>query len=445
MSASVMPPVARVDTSPPVTDYGGASFDELRYLEFGSVDRNEHVYLDHTGAARPLESVVRWHADLLVDQVLGNPHSANPSSSLASEWEDRARARILDFVQADPAQYTVAFAPNTSGAIKLVAEAYQYGVGSTLLLAGDSHNSVLGIREFAKRQGARVVTLSTDKELRLEDPGAVISRHARPTSAGLLAYSAQSNFSGVQHPLDLVRTAHAAGFDVLLDLAAYATSNEVLMDDIDADFAVFSIYKITGYPTGIGALIGKRTAFERLVRPWFSGGTVASVDERGHVLHAGPKGLEDGTLNFQAFPAVDRGLATVQSIGMRRIKTHVMQLTARLLDGLLSMRHMNGTPVAIIHGPEDLTGRGSTVAFTLTDPLGHAIPRSDVMARANTARISLRDGQFCAPLVAASHGIGALCGKPDDQKGGALRVSMGMANNNADIDALLAIVATFCV
>src|SRR5207253_101113 len=97
----------------------------------------------------------------------------------------------------------------------------------------------------------------------------------RPAAApSLFAFPAQSNFSGVLHPLSLVEHARARGFHVLVDIAAYVPSHPFSLRETPADFVAMSFYKLFGYPTGIGALIARRDALAQLRRPWFAGGTV---------------------------------------------------------------------------------------------------------------------------------------------------------------------------
>ena len=72
--------------------------------------------------------------------------------------------------------------------------------------------------------------------------------------ARLFAYPAQSNFSGVQHPLEWVEAAQARGWDVLLDSAAFAPTNRLDLSVIKPDYVPVSFYKMFGYPTGVGAL-----------------------------------------------------------------------------------------------------------------------------------------------------------------------------------------------
>jgi selenocysteine lyase/cysteine desulfurase len=154
---------------------------------------------------------------------------------------------------------------------------------------------VHGIREFAKAGGAGVsyVPLSTP-ELR-------VSRDAVSAALGrghgLFAYPAQNNFSGVQHPLGLVRLAQEAGYDVLLDAAAFVPANRLDLSAVRPEFAAVSWYKMFGFPTGVGCLLARRDALARLRRPWFSGGTIwgVSVQDGWHRMLRDEGAFEDGT------------------------------------------------------------------------------------------------------------------------------------------------------
>src|SRR5213075_2996322 len=97
---------------------------------------------------------------------------------------------------------------------------------------------------------------------------------ARPGGNNLFAYPAQSNFSGVQHPLEWIAQAQAKGWDVLLDAAAFTATNRLDLSRWKPDFVVQSFYKLFGYPTGVGCLLARKTALAKLRRPWFSGGTI---------------------------------------------------------------------------------------------------------------------------------------------------------------------------
>jgi len=437
-------------------------FDELRDREFSRLDAQHHAYLDYAGSALYGDSQLRAHHALLRDGIFGNPHSDSAPSRASTDVIESARQMVLRFFDVDESTHDICFTANTSAAIKLVAEAYPFDAESGCFLAADNHNSVNGIREYARRAGARIRTMPLDDELRLLDPDMLLAEESL-RGGGLVAFPAQSNFSGVQHPLELVTTARALGFDVLLDVAAFVPSHAFSLRRCPADFVALSFYKLFGYPTGIGALIARRDALARLQRPWFAGGTVlyASVAADQHHLRPRNEGFEDGTPNFLGIAALNAGFDLLDEAGMARITAHVAGLTRDLLDGLRTLRHANGTPLVRIYGPRDMTARGGAVAFNICDRDGAPIPYTLVEARARRANVSLRGGCFCNP--GASEAAFALdpmriaeClsalgdtftperfAECTNTAVGAVRASIGLANNSADIDRAIDVVASF--
>jgi selenocysteine lyase/cysteine desulfurase len=435
-------------------------FAALRRREFSRLDSLGLAYLDATGSALYGESQLRAQHELLRDGCFGNPHSEHAPSRRSTETIERARESLLGFLGADPATHAVVFTANATAAIKLVAESYPFAPGSRCLLAADNHNSVNGLGEYARRAGAEVAYLPLDGTLRLDDPDDVLGKAA---GRGVLAFPAQSNFSGVRHPLALVARAKERGLDVLLDIASHAASHPVSLADCPADFAVLSFYKLFGLPTGLGALVARRDALARLRRPWFAGGTVlyASVDPPGHRLRPDAAGFEDGTPDFLAIATLAAGFALLEEVGMVRIERRVASLTALLLEGLSALRRPSGGPLVRIYGPTTLAGRGGTVTFNVLGRDGRAVPYWTVEERAREAGVAVRGGCFCNPGAAqAALGLdgeaSARCFErlgddftPErfaaclEQPVGAIRISPGMANDRQDVERALELVASF--
>ncbi len=441
-----------------------SALDALRAADYERLDRLEHVYLDYTGAGLYAGSQIRRHQDLLANAVLGNPHSDNPTSTEASALVEEARGAVLHFFNADPAEYDVVFTPNASGALKLVGESFPFAPGGRYLLTYDNHNSVNGIREFARQRGASVTYIPVRApHLRIDD-ASVLEELDRVTLGAprLFAYPAQSNFSGVQHPLSWVDAAHARGWLVILDSAAFAPTNRLDLSAVTPDFVPLSFYKMFGYPTGLGALICRHEALGMLRRPWFAGGTItmASVQGEGwHHLAPGHAGFEDGTVDYLGLPAIKIGLEHLTAVGIDLIHTRVMALTAWLVTTMARLQHSNGTPMARIFGPTDLSKRGGTVAFYLLDPDGLPYDVRSIESGAAAARISLRTGCFCNPgngevaheivredMAKCFDGVvGPVtfedCSRTIRAAGGktpnTMRVSLGLASNFADVHTLM--------
>jgi selenocysteine lyase/cysteine desulfurase len=444
-------------------------FDELRRREFSRLDREGLAYLDYTGSALYAESQLRSHCDLLAHGVFGNPHSESAPSQSSTALIDDARSAVLRFVDADPDRYTVCFTANTTAAIKLVAESYPFGPHGALVLSADNHNSVNGLREYARRAGATVHYIPLDNELRLDTPSRDLclaaAEHGGPK---LFAFPAQSNFSGVHHSASLITEAQRLGFDVLVDAAAFAPSNRCSLREHAPEFVALSFYKLFGYPTGLGALIVRRDALRKLSRPWFAGGTVdfASVQNGIHQLKASEEAFEDGTPNFLGISALSAGFALLHAVGIDRAHDHVMGLMRILMNELASVMHRNGRPVTQLYGPRDTANRGGTVAFNVLSRTGQPIPYSLVECRARDAGVAIRGGCFCNPGAAErAFGFDATQAREcmrevaagergftidrfarclgADSAVGAVRASIGIANNREDIARVLAVVASF--
>ncbi len=412
-----------------------AKLDELRANDYSRLDKLGHIYLDYTGGGLYAESQIAKHQQILQNNVFGNPHSSNPTSMAATELVDSARAYVLEFFNADPNEYEVIFTSNASGALKLVGESYPFDEKSRYTLALP--------------------------ELRLpEDQLLNALKEANPDGNNLFSFPAQSNFSGIQHPLKWVGEAKSMGWDVLLDAAAFVPTNKLDLSEIAPDFVVLSFYKIFGYPTGLGALIARREALSKLQRPWFAGGTitVASVQAETHYMAEGHAAFEDGTVDYLNIPAIEIGLRHIAEVGYDAIHERVIALTGWLLENLSAMKHSTGEPLARIYGDLKNEMRGGTIAANFYNKDGIAFDHRYIEEQANKENISLRTGCFCNPgagevaLELEEFELVACFSKPrnkqrlsfddfalcfDGQESGAVRISVGIASNFTDAQKFL--------
>ena len=113
---------------------------------------------------------------------------------------------MLEFFKASPEEYVAIFTPNATGALRLVGEAYPCYRGDRFLLTFDNHNSVNGIREFARARGAETTYVpSVAPDLRVDEN--LLPRYLTDTIGdhhNLLAYPAQ---------FELLRRPASAGMD----------------------------------------------------------------------------------------------------------------------------------------------------------------------------------------------------------------------------------------
>ncbi|KAJ4471501.1 pyridoxal phosphate-dependent transferase [Lentinula aciculospora] len=476
--------------------------DTLRRTDYTRLSRtssSQHeieTYVDYMGGSLYPESLIRVHTEFLASNVLGNTHSISASSRLSLKQAEEARRAILEFFGApsssdsddDPHDYTVIFTPNASGALKLVGEAYQFSKSSTFVLSTDSHNSVNGIREFARRGGARVVYVPAGGQkgregaFDLEEGKRILRRNKPPKgTSSLLALTGLSNITNAKCPAlshssglaedgSIVAYARSLGYHTLLDAAALAPTSRISLTQLPVDALAVSFYKMFGFPTGVGALV-IRKGFLRLLsrgRPWFAGGTVDVVQVPGKVrtmkgIGEEFEGFEDGTINYLLLPAVTSGLHLLSAylpflpLRLNCLLHYLVAELGRIQhrdgDGRLINRHVgDGT-----NSTEDQTGlpvcrvlsripkkvlkavgetdedAGAVISCVFLDEAGETLPLSFIAHSAAHEGISLRTGCMCNPGGAAAL-LGIQESMKDVEEGGMMREGMTLREFEEDVE-----------
>ncbi|KAF8588822.1 PLP-dependent transferase [Ramaria rubella] len=443
--------------------YLSPMLDSIRDTEFTRLSKL--VYLDYTGASLYPESLVRQSNDYLTTHVLGNPHSSNPPSRLASHDTAAARIALLQFLGADPEIYTVVWTANTSSAMRIVGEGYSWHSGSRLLLGHDSHNSLNGLRAFARKDGAAIDYYAISPAGGWEEKWSLLQKisDTRPAASnphpGIFCLTGQSNVTGYKPPLYLLQHAASQGFHTLLDAAALAPSTKISLSSPElnnsVDAVTLSIYKIVGYPTGVGALVVKKTFLRQLNKPWFAGGTVdvAQVPGEAYTLLDGHERFEDGTINFLSMITIPRGLsfmATLIPVLSQRLAC-LTHWTTRALSEI--KHHQTGKALVHVRSPSPTLSlsflsqsHGALISFEVCDAIGNFVSCEAIEYGAGKAGMCLRAGCMCNPGGTSS--IAGMTFMMNDVKSGdrkedleerfgirsrgVVRASFGVASNLSD-------------
>ncbi|KAF8806613.1 PLP-dependent transferase [Phlegmacium glaucopus] len=436
--------------------------DTLRRTDYTRLERSGETYVDYMGGALYPESLIRVHTDFLNRSVLGNTHSVSNSSTLSLKCANEARAAVLSYFNAS-SDYTVVFTANASAALKLVAEAYPFTGGSSLVIGADSHNSVHGIREFATYRGARTCYVPSTSRGGFDIPTAknVLLRNrprSRELAPSLFVMTCQSNISNSKNPLSVAEYASALGYDTVLDAAALAPTSVLSLSDASVDAIAISFYKMFGFPTGVGALVVKKSFLSRLQRPWFAGGTVDVVQVPGSIVTRAKEPheqFEDGTINYLTLPAITDGLRFLSAY-LPFLPLRLSSLILYLTSSLSNLRHdvsgrpvvqiLSRTPTRRLRYIGEQSDTGSVLALLFIDPSGDIISNSFIEYTASKQNISLRTGCMCNPGGAAAIlGIeeqmkqlypGVTLSDFEEKMGrelGVVRISLGLASNFQDV------------
>ena len=431
------------------------------------------TYLDHAASTLYSASQVEAVSRELTSTLIGNPHSGGRSSEKVSE----ARSSILAFLGASSDEYTLVFTAGATASLRLVGECWSWkekkdndintpkssssikreGQSRGLILHSESHTSAVGLRELAREAGAPVQVRDDQGIVELLEEGTNLS-------GWILCYPAMSNFNGRKLPLSWVNRAQSLGASVLLDTAALLSTCPLDLNKVQPDFLVLSFYKIFGLPTGLGALIVRRTVADKMTKNYFGGGTVDMhlVHKHTHVSRADlASRLEDGTGHFLGIASLRHGLRTIKALpgGMEAVARHTFGLAKLTFHSLSALRHHNKKPVVRIHcedGYSDVSTQGGMVNFTLLDADGEVVGHSTFARIASMEGIHVRTGCFCNTGgcqrwlgiedqdTLALHKAGHVCGDGVDlvegRPTGSVRVSFGYMSTRKDVDTLINLV-----
>ncbi|KAK4497069.1 hypothetical protein PRZ48_011518 [Zasmidium cellare] len=443
--------------------------DMLRLLEYPALLGK--TYLDHAGTTVWAKSLTTQFAQLMSEELFGNPHSESTPSKESDRRVEEARRKALGFFNADPEEWDLVFVANATAAIKLVHDCFRDHATETgrnwwYGYHKDAHTSLVGVREGTRMHRC----FRSDREVNLWIDSRGLGG-AAPHDIGLFAYPAQSNMNGRRLPLDWpakIRNRVKADVYTLLDAAAYVSTTQLDLSHVNAapDFVAVSFYKIFGFPN-LGALLVKKSSSKPLLsRKFFGGGTVEMVIAVNDAWHSKKKvlhsRLEDGTLPFTSIFALDLAIDIHRKLygqsPMKYISMHTSRLIKMLYDQLIALRHSNNVPVvrvykdsASVYGEPHL--QGATIAFNIQKPTGGLVSFMEVEKEADAQGIYVRSGSLCNPGGLATnlewsprelreaYKEGHKCSEPFSELFGkaigVVRVSLGAMSNEADCEHLV--------
>ena len=370
------------------------------------------IYLDNAATTQKPRCVIDAITEAYTN-VNANVHrGVHFLSQKATEQYEEARATVRRFINARHA-HEVIFTRGTTESINLVASSF----GETFLTAGDEviistmehHSNIVPWQLLAERKGIklRIIPLTADARLDKEAYTALFNEKTR-----LVSITHTSNVMGVTNPVkEYIDIAHSHNVPILIDGAQSVPHKRVDVQELDADFLVFSGHKIYG-PTGIGVLYGKEELLNRM-QPYQGGGEmIQTVRFEKTTFNELPYKFEAGTPDYVGAIALAKALDYVTSIGVEKIAVHEQQLT------LYTLEQLREIPAMRIFGNPD----GAAISFLVGD-----IHPADLGTLLDRLGIAIRTGHHCAQPLIDHFGIP-----------GTVRASFAMYNTQEEADILIA-------
>ncbi|WP_276868224.1 aminotransferase class V-fold PLP-dependent enzyme [Bacteroides heparinolyticus] len=378
------------------------------------------VYLDNGATTQKPRMVV----DAISDEyysVNANVHrGVHFLSQQATELHEASRETVRKFVNARSTNEIV-FTRGTTESINLLVSCF----GEEFMQEGDEviisvmehHSNIVPWQLLAAKKGIaiKVIPMNDKGELLQDEYRNLFSERTK-----IASFAHVSNVLGTVNPVkEMIAFAHEQGVPVMIDGAQSIPHMPVDVQELDADFFVFSGHKVYG-PTGVGVLYGKEEWLDKLP-PYQGGGEmIQSVSFEKTTFNELPFKFEAGTPDYIGTTGLAKALDYVSLIGMDKIAAYEHELT------LYSMQRLKEVPGMRIFGEAE--EKGSVISFLVGD-----IHHFDMGTLLDRLGIAVRTGHHCAQPLMQRLGIE-----------GTVRASFGLYNTREEIDTLVAGIERVC-
>lgn len=368
------------------------SINEIRKdFPIFSVKENEClVYFDSAATSQRPQCVIDAVADFY------KRNNANPLRGLydlsqrATDDYESSRAAVAKFINAKRTEEII-FTRNASESLNLIA--YTYGMqnindGDEIVVSiMEHHSNILPWQMVCNTKKAKLVWLECDKETGII-PESEYSKITNKTKIVAITYV--SNVLGTQNPVkQIAEIAHKNGAVIVVDGAQAVPHMKVDVQDIDADFLVFSGHKMLA-PMGIGAVYGKIEILEKM-NPFLRGGEMIEyVTRDGATFAEVPHKFEAGTVNASGAVGLKAACEYLSKIGFDFIHETEQSLTKLLFEGMKNIPHVH------LIGNPDYSKHSGIVTFTIDDVHPH-----DIASLLDSEKIAIRAGHHCAQPLGA--------------------------------------------
>jgi cysteine desulfurase/selenocysteine lyase len=385
------------------------------------VNGRQLVWFDNAATTHKPQSVIDRLAYFYAHENSNIHRAAHALAARATDAYEGARERVRSFINA-PDVNEVIFVRGTTEAINLVAKSWgaqHVGEGDEIIVSNlEHHANIVPWQQLAAAKGARLRVIPVDDtgQVRLDEYQKLLNDRTK-----IVAVTQVSNALGTVVPVkEIVAMAHRAGARALVDGAQSVSHMRVDVQDIGADFFVFSGHKIFG-PTGIGVVWGKREVLEDMP-PWQGGGNmIQDVTFEKTIYHGPPARFEAGTGNIADAVGLGAALDYVNRIGIENIGRYEHEL---LVYGMQQLGDISG--VRLIGTAAD---KASVMSFVLdgysTEEVGKAL---------NEEGIAVRTGHHCAQPILRRFGVETT-----------VRPSLAFYNTFDEIDRMIRVVQQLSV
>lgn len=373
------------------------------------------VYLDNAATTQKPISVIEAE-EKYYKTINSNVHRGiHTLSQLATVEMEESRKSVQQFLNAKK-DYEIIFTKGTTDSINLVATGIEplLNEGDEIIISNlEHHSNIVPWQLLAERKNLKIKVIPVDDngDLMMDEYDRLLSEKTK-----IVAVNHISNALGVVNPIEeIISKAHKIGSYVLIDGAQAVSHRKVDVQNLDADFYVFSSHKLYG-PTGVGILYGKENILESM-KPYQGGGEMIKEVTFEKTTYADlPFKFEAGTPNIAGNIVLKTAIDFVQTIGFKNISKHEDEIMKYAKNKLSQLDN-------IVIYAQNAKHTSGALSFNLDIENIHS---SDVGFILDKQGIAVRTGHHCAQPIMQRLGIK-----------GTVRASFAIYTTKEDIDQLI--------
>ena len=387
----------------------------MRKEDFPILKNRDMAYLD-SGATTQKPQKVLDAIESFYEHENANPHRGAYSLSIeATEAYESTRGKIAKFINARYPEEVI-FSKNATESLNLLA--YSYGLDNlekedeVVISIMEHHSNLVPWQYVTNKTGStlKYMYINDNFEISKEEIESKITDKTK-----IVGITHISNVLGTINPVkEIIKYAHKKGAIVIVDASQSIPHMKIDVQDLDADFLVFSGHKMLA-PLGIGVLYGKKELLQKM-KPFLMGGDMIEyVYEQKTTFAPLPNKFEAGTQNVEGVIGLGAAIDYINEIGYDKIAEVEKELTEYAREKLSKLDYLD------LYLTPNKENHSSVFSFNIKGVHPH-----DVASILDTENVYVRSGNHCAQPLLRSLGIDSTC-----------RASLYFYNTKEDIDKLV--------
>ena len=388
--------------------------EEIR-KDFPIFENCNIAYLD-SGATTQKPAPVIEAVENFYKESNANPHRGAYSLSVeATEIYEDTRKKIANFINAKHSEEII-FTKNASESLNLIA--YSYGLDNlkkddeVVISIMEHHSNLVPWQYVTKKTESKLKYMYINDQFELSDEEI---KNKITDKTKIVSITHVSNVLGTINPIKkIIQYAHKKGAIVIVDASQSIPHMPVDVQELDADFLVFSAHKMLA-PLGVGILYGKREILNKM-NPFLMGGDMIEyVYEQKTTFAPLPNKFEAGTQNVGGIVGLGAAIDYIQKIGYNKIQEIESELTKYARQELKKLDFLT------LYLTPNEENHSAVFSFNIKGVHPH-----DVASVLDMYGVCVRSGNHCAQPLLRFLGIDSTC-----------RASLYFYNTKEDIDRLV--------